>query len=384
MQWLARVDAKEERFFSAMESQPDVFDYSRHGVGVLGIINHPIGKRATLQALPEGRYFFQKAQNHATNEVLEATAFAWNARIRMEWAIGEFGKLMVRAVKNSVPAASQYLYRAQVLADTRTAISNIPSLALQNQWQAGIDFRRDDLSNQRNQSISAGFQLSDNNFLAVQEVDSLITSLTFFQSPAKKKAFNLNGSHSFLVYRLSTLFTFGLNTSAVWFVNQMNEGVLSQTFSSSYQVHSGWNTAFDGPVNFRLQATWAYYFAKQAGLPAIRNQFMRTEFIAFFQITPNGFLRLTNQALFPQESVGLWNQNFFDVHMEYRLPTYDGALFLLARNIFNRSHFLQVHTTEFSRTVVSTRLFDPYLVVGMNLSFPLKGARGGTKGATKT
>jgi hypothetical protein len=367
-QVLLSHNQQQEMFVYQPSNLKFTFDYKQQLNQIKSIVNLLLFKKGKLHIEVGGAYTQQKIVNQPSNERISRQQFLWNTALLLEMELSKQSKLLISTVGTANPPASMYLYRAIVMTDSRNLYTNKPSLELIHQWNSSLNYSHHDLLKQSNQRIALNYQQSNNAFFAAQNVDSLVSVSTFFQLPMLRKTWSTTIDHSFLINSLSNLITFQVNAKLDRYFNQLNEGSLASTVQTQTALHIGISSAFKGFFNYRLNADWMYNTYQQANLPTLQMRFIIAELIANFKVTKITNIRLVSHAVLPQEITKIQNQLFFDLFINHRFSKNKMETFLIARNIFNRSNYEQIKTTEFSKTVVSTSLFRPLVVLGLSFS----------------
>ncbi|MCB9081208.1 MAG: hypothetical protein H6555_05815 [Lewinellaceae bacterium] len=332
------------------------------------LFNYTLWPKGKVSAQAEGLYADQVLFENGIATLGKQQTWALNSNIRLLITPNPSSKIIVEGTRYSTPPLVQYLHRANIFADSRTFFTNQPGFAWQTTWNTRISFRRDDLTTQSSQHLSVGYQTADNDYLANQEIDSLIFLITWFQFPSNRRTVVGAGGYSFLIDPLSLLISLRGNTSFNWYFTQLNSNVVRKTVNQTSGLQVGINSAFTGVFNFRWRMEGSFLTGTQEDAPPIRNRIWTNELTAHFKWGKNTQFRLTQQAILPEQAFQWRNQLFFDIHINHQIPKKKMECFLMARNIFNRDQYVQVQTTEFSRTVMATSLFRKFLVVGIQLN----------------
>lgn len=368
VQLLLSQEAQKEKFHFIQVQTPYLFNYRKNWSQAKSIINFTGLNTLKFRGQLDGNYLEQNLAHPYENSSSSQHDLYWNAGLLLEWKLSKNSKLSFSSAKQATPLAPQYLHRARILLDSRTAQSNQPSLDLQHSWSNSLQFTHHNFFTQNSQNISLNYQESRNTLFSSQEIDSLFTIFTFYQLPLTRRSLTFAASQSILINPLSNLLSVGFNSKMDWYYNQLNNGPIAEIFSRQSSCSVALSSAFKGLFNYRVNTNLIFNQAKQGELPAYKMRMVIAEVVTHFKISKNTSLRWTVNAILPEEIENLNNQLFFDCMVQHRIPKRKMELFLMARNIFNRSEFLQIKTTEFSRSVIATSLFEPFAVLGISLS----------------
>lgn len=368
VQLLFSQEAQKEKFDFTQVQAPYLFNYRKNWSQAKSIINFTGLSTLKIRGQLDGNYLQQNLEHPYKSTSSSQQDLYWNAGLLLEWKLSKNSKLSFTSAKQATPLAPQYLHRARILLDSRTAQSNQPSLDLQHSWSNSLQFTHHNFFTQNSQNFSLNYQEGRNTLFSSQEIDSLFTIFTFYQLPLTRRSLTFAASQSILINPLSNLLSVGFNSKMDWYYNQLNNGPIAEIFSRQNSCSVALSSAFKGLFNYRVNTNLIFNQAKQGELPAYKMQMVTAEVVTHFKITKNTSLRWTLNAILPEEIENLNNQLFFDCMVQHRIPKRRMELFLMARNIFNRSEFLQIKTTEFSRSVIASSLFEPFAVLGISLS----------------
>jgi len=368
IQLLFNQEAQKEKFDFTQIQVPYLFNYRKNWSQVKSIINFTGLSTLKIRGQLDGNYLQQHLAHPYESASSSQRNVYLNAGLLLEWKLSKNSKLGFTSTKQATPLAPQYLHRAKILLDSRTVQNNQPSLDLQHSWSNSLQFSHHNLFTQNSQTLSLNYQESRNTLFSSQEIDSLFTIFTFYQLPLTRRSLTLLASQSILINPLSNLLSLGFNSKMDWYYNQLNDGPIAEIFSTQNSCSIALSSAFKGLFNYRVNTSLIFNQAKQGKLPAYKMRMALAEIVTHFKISKHTSLRWTVNAILPEEIENLNNQLFFDCMIQHRIPKRKMELFLMARNVFNRQEFLQISTTEFSRSVIATSLFEPFAVLGLSLS----------------
>lgn len=368
VQLLFSQEAQKEKFDFTQVQIPYLLNYRKNWSQVKSIINFTGLNTLKIRGQLDGNYLLQNLEHPYESTASSQHDLYLNAGLLLEWKLSKNSKLSFTSAKQATPLAPQYLHRARIVLDSRTAQSNQPSLDLQHSWSNSLQFMHHNFFTQNSQNFSLNYQESRNTLFSSQEIDSLFIIFTFYQLPLTRRSLTFSASQSILINPLSNLLSLGFNSKMDWYYNQLNNGPIAEIFSTQNSCSVALSSAFKGLFNYRVNTNLIFNQAKQGELPAYKMRMVLAELVTHFKISKNTSLKWTINAILPEEIENLNNQLFFDCMIQHRIPKRRIELFLMARNIFNQSEFLQINTTEFSRSVIATSLFEPFAVLGLSLS----------------
>lgn len=314
-------------------------------------------------------YLNQEIDNRENGIKNNQTDFIFEPSLNIRYRLNSVSFLSAKAGYNKKSIAEKYLFLNQILINNRTAISNTPSLELQESINYGIFYFNNDFYNQLQINLGANYQKTTGTFFVKTLINENTTQINYFYLPQD----NSNLSFNFLVAKyipfLESTIKLNANYSISEYRNIVNSSDLRNNKSQFFYTKLFMKTAFDGFINFENSINFSKSNSKSEDGNIFTNESLNNTFKIILKPTKNWFVLLSSDYFLPNIENKSEKYLFLDASLRFRPKNKKVEFNFTAKNLLNENNFEQIQTSDFSTNIYRTNILPRYLLLNVSYSF---------------
>ncbi|MEO8773404.1 MAG: hypothetical protein ABI263_07775 [Gelidibacter sp.] len=355
------------RLFNSEETiSENNFDYTQSNIFNTGVYNFNRGKWQISPSYSV-RVLNQNLEQNIEND--KQNNFIFLPALNLKYNLSSISFLSANVGYNQNTNAEKYFFLNQVLINNRTAISNLPSLELQNSQRYSLMYFSNDLYNQFQLNVNINYQKSSGNFFTNQNITENTTQIEYFFLPQNNSNWNMNTQISKYIPFIESTLKLTSNYSISNFKNIVNNSDLRQNQHQFLSNSFFWKTAFEIPVNFENIFSYQYSNSKSENQSAFINKSWQNTFKVIVKPKEKWFLILSSDYYLPNTKQSDEQFFFLDATLRYKPKSKKWGASFTMQNIANENNFEQVQTSDISTTVFRSNLLPRFILLKLEYRF---------------
>lgn len=353
------------RLFSPKETiSENNFDYSQRNIYNTGVYNFNRGKWQISPAYSV-RVLNQSFIQNAVNDPQNQNDIIFEPVLNLKYEMNSNSFLSANLGYNQNTNAEQYFFFNEVLINNRTTISNLPSLALQNNQRYTLLYYKNDLYNQFQLNANISYEKSKGNFFSNQNITKDTTQIEYFFLPQNNSSWNMNLEVSKYIPYIESTFKLMNNYSLSNFKNIVNNSDLRQNQNQFLSNSFFWKTAFDMSVNFENTFTYQFSNSKSENQLGFVNNSCQNTFKVIFKANIKWLLIFSSEYYLPNTDQAEQQFLFLDAILRHQPKSKKWGASFTMRNITNENNYEEVQTSDISTAIYRSTLLPRYFLLNL-------------------
>ncbi len=262
-----------------------------------------------------------------------------------------------------------FLFANGIITNNRAIVSNEVSLDLVKKHNYSLGYRLNSLYDNIEANAVIGYINRSNTFLSNLEINSNVTSTTYFQSPIDLGSWFFNASVERYMRFIQTSLKISSTYSISEFKNFVNQSDIRDGQSKSYEGVFFAKTAFRIPVNFENFLTYNITSFSVDGQSSNTNYGIKNSLKAIVKPNKKWLFTITYDYFKP-DTTRNEDFSFLDFEIKYKpkeIKWISGRF--VGKNLLDNRVFQQIQNSDFSTTVYRSNLIPRYFMLSLDVSF---------------
>ena len=289
--------------------------------------------------------------------------------LNIRYRLNRVSFLKVKVGYNKNANVERYLFLNQILINNRTAISNIPSLELQESLNYSIFYFNNDLYKQLQINAGLDYQKTRGNFFIKSLINENTIQINYFYLPQDNSNLNFNFLIAKYIPFLESTFKLSSSYSISKYKNIVNNSKLRTNKSQYFNIKLFAKTAFDGFFNFENTINKSKSISENENRGQLINESLNNTFKIILKPTKKWFISLSSDYFLPNGENKSEYYIFLDASIRYRPKNKKFEFNFVAKNLLNEDNFEQIQISDYSTNIYKTNIIPRYYLLNMTYNF---------------
>jgi hypothetical protein len=236
-------------------------------------------------------------------------------------------------------------------------------LEIQKTETYSLNYYNNNLYKQFFISVGVSYQKNNGNYFSNFAITENETILNNFYLKEKNDNLNLTLSTEKFVSKLSSTFKLTSTITKSNYKNIINTSDLRNNTSNSISNELAIKTAFNTKINFENQSTYLYSSNKSESIGTINNKMFTNAVKIKYKHSSSIFSVITGDYFIPNANNKNNDYLFLDFSFIYKPKGKKYEFNLIGKNLLNNIIFLQIQTSDFSKSTLQNNLISRYVFI---------------------
>jgi len=300
-------------------------------------------------------YLKQRLLNKLAQEETSKTNFTFEPNLNVTFVLSKISHLSTSFSLTQKPKLEKHIAVNDIVENYRSVVSNIPSLDLIKTQTINLNYSRNDLFNQFDNSIGISYQKNDGDYLPVYIVtDSIIYAKYLFKN-IRTKGIDINAITTKYFPVLRSTFKLSALYSINEYYNSLNSSELRNNQGSFISYEFFYKSIFSGKLNFENVLTFNASISNNIGAIKVINQGIENSMKII--VKPNNRIKTFISGDYYRQSLQSPSYNFFlDYHFLYTPFKRKSEFRFIVRNLLDTQNFTVFQVSDFSKSQFMTNI----------------------------
>lgn len=335
-------------------------NYFKKSVYTFGSTNYTLNNWSIMPAFSI-KYLNQElndTQNHNDkSDILFEPSFG------IRYKINNKSFIATKASLTQTVFSDEFIFTNPIMINNRIKISNTPTLEIQKTETYSLNYYNNNLYKQFFISVGVSYQKNNGNYFSNFAITENETILNNFYLKEKNDNLNLTLSTEKFVSKLSSTFKLTSTITKSNYKNIINTSDLRNNTSNSISNELAIKTAFNTKINFENQSTYLYSSNKSESIGTINNKMFTNAVKIKYKHSSSIFSVITGDYFIPNANNKNNDYLFLDFSFIYKPKGKKYEFNLIGKNLLNNIIFLQIQTSDFSKSTLQNNLISRYVFI---------------------
>jgi hypothetical protein len=344
------------------------FAYQKNTLYTLGTYNFSFGKWR-LSPSYSFKYVEQNLTDYLKNQNMKPGDFIFNPAFSITYKLNSVSGILGTLNSDQKTFSEEYLFTNPIYISNREAIKNVPNLQFQKNVSASLFYLINDLYKQFRFNAGILYTKSKGNYFSNIDVQENSTQIEYFF--LAKPNDNLNANFLIEKYIPSFQSTVRLKSdySVSNYKNIVNNSDLRNNKNQFFSTELFMKTAFDSKINFENVFRYKTNKSQSENSESFTNETVNNTFKIIAKPNKNLFILLSSDYFLPNTKKTNENYLFLDATLRFTPNSKKFELNVIAKNILNKTNFIQIQTTDYSTSSFQSNLLTRYFMLSISYSF---------------
>ncbi|WP_439553475.1 hypothetical protein [Flavobacterium macrobrachii] len=335
-------------------------NYFKKSVYVLGSTNYTLKNWSIMPA------FSIKYLNQELNDIQnqnDKSDILFEPSFGARYKINNKSFIATKASLTQTVFSDEFIFTNPIMINNRIKISNTPTLEIQKTETYSLNYYNNNLYKQFFISVGVSYQKNNGNYFSNFAITENETILNNFYLKEKNDNLNLTLSTEKFVSKLSSTFKLTSTITKSNYKNIINTSDLRNNTSNSISNELDIKTAFNTKINFENQSTYLYSSNKSESIGTINNKMFTNTIKLKYKHSSSIFSVITGDYFIPNANNKNNDYLFLDFSFIYKPKGKKYEFNLIGKNLLNNIIFLQIQTSDFSKSTLQNNLISRYVFI---------------------
>lgn len=312
-------------------------------------------------------YLYQHLKN-STSVSLSENQLIWGPTIRAVFGLSKISRLNTNFSFSQKPNVERFIFNENLVENYRSVVSNVPSLALIKTKSFSVNYIRNDLFNQFENSAGISYQKHNGDFLPTYLVTDTLIYVKYLFKMLRTEGTDVYVTTTKYFSKLRSTFKLSGNYSINQYYNFLNSNELRGNTGRFVSAEFFYKSIFSGKINFENTFIYNQHVSNNRGAAAFVNRGIENTSKVVYRLSNN--LTMFIISSYYKQNLNTPSDNWLlDYHASVKLPNKKTELKVLAKNLLNQQRFGVFQVSDFSQSLFSTNILPRSFIVYCTLQF---------------